>query len=63
MAHLQGFSLQREQIIAMMMLEIDKIFYYLVRYGFFYLCNPAIIPQPTNEKTHFFRVKIKHPSK
>ena len=47
----------------MMMLEIDKIFYYLVRYGFFYLCNPAIIPQPTNEKTHFFRVKIKHPSK
>ena len=37
MAHLQGFSLQREQIIAMMMLEIDKNFYYPVRYGFFYL--------------------------
>ena len=39
----------------MMMLEKDKNFYYLVRYGFFYLCNLAIIPQPINEKNTLFQ--------
>ena len=37
MAYLQGFSLQREQIKTIITLEIDKNFYYPVRYGFFYL--------------------------
>ncbi len=47
--------------------DYDKIMskiYYITRYGYFYPCNTAIIPQPTNEKTHVFGLKVNiHPTK
>jgi len=44
--------------------KITAKIYYIVRYDYFYLHYPAIIPQPTNEKTHVFGLKVNiHPTK
>ena len=44
--------------------KITAKIYYIDRYDYFYLHYPAIIPQPTNEKTHVFGLKVNiHPTK